>query len=214
MRPRPKPCVIFGCGAQARYVIDNLASQDHAAPHGVVDAEGAAHLDMTINGVPVRWAYEQALQALDPQGYRVIVAHGDGTLKLRIARALESRGFRFFSAVHRQAAISPSAQIAEGCIVNAGAVVLPNVVIERHVIVHSGSVVEHDCRIGCGANLGPGVRLAGRIRVGEGAYLYTGCCVVPDVTIGPRAVVGAGAVVLKDVPEAVRVVGNPAKAIP
>jgi sugar O-acyltransferase (sialic acid O-acetyltransferase NeuD family) len=207
------PCVIFGCGAQARYVIDDLSSQDHAAPHGLVDVEGTAHVGTIISGVPVRWAYEQALRELNPADHRVIVAHGENGLKVRIAAALAQRRFRFLSAVHRQAAVSPTAQVGEGCIVNAGAVVLSNAALERHVIVHSGAVIEHDCVVGEGANIGPGVQLAGRVRVGPAAYLYTGSCVIPGVTIGARAVVGAGAVVLRDVPADARVAGNPARPI-
>lgn len=205
--------VIFGCGAQARYVLENLGSQGGLGSVALVDVVGQSQVGASVNGAVVRWTCEQALDELDPTRCRVIVAHGDNTLKLRLARTLETKGFQYFSAVHRQAMISPTAEVAAGCIINPGAVILPNAVIERHAIVHSGAVVEHDCRIGRGANLGPGAQLAGRVRVGEGAYLYTGCCVAPDVTIGPRAVVGAGAVVLKDVPEAARVVGNPAKVI-
>ncbi len=207
------PCVVFGCGAQARYVIDNLSSQSQAVPHGLVDVEGTTHIGTSINGVLVRWGYEQALRELDPAAYRVIVAHGKNALKMRIVTALEQRRFRFLNAIHHHAIISPTAQIGEGCIVNAEAVVLPNAALERHVIVHSGAVIEHDCVIGEGANIGPGVQLAGRVHVGQAAYLYTGSCVIPDVTIGARAVVGAGAVVLHDVPDDARVAGNPARPI-
>jgi sugar O-acyltransferase (sialic acid O-acetyltransferase NeuD family) len=205
--------VVFGCGSQARYVIDNLRSHGPDELVGLVDLETGAGVGQEWNGVRVRWSRDQALAELDPATCRVIVAHGDNALKCRIAEQLSQAGFRFFSAVHARALVSPSAEIGEGSIVNAGAILLPNCVLERHVIVHSGAVIEHDCVLGEGANVAPGVNLAGRVRVGRGAYLYTGSIVIPKVEIGAFAVVGAGAVVLKNVPEGGRVVGNPARLL-
>jgi sugar O-acyltransferase (sialic acid O-acetyltransferase NeuD family) len=205
--------VVFGCGSQARYVIDNLRSQGPDELIGLVDLETGAGVGQVWNGVPVRWSRAQALGELDPKTCRVIVAHGDNALKCKVADELAAAGFEFFSAVHARALISPSAQIGEGSIVNAGAILLPNCSLERHVIVHSGAVIEHDCVLGEGANVAPGVNLAGRVRVGRCAYLYTGAMVIPKVEIGPFAVVGAGSVVLRDVPEGKRVVGNPARLL-
>lgn len=205
--------VVFGCGSQARYVIDNLRSLGADRLLGLVDLETGSGVGQTWNGVAVRWSLDRALSELSPEGTEVIVAHGDNTLKLRVAERLAGLGFRFFTAVHAQAIVSPSAEIGAGCIVNAGAILLPNCRLERHVIVHSGAVIEHDCVLGEGANVAPGVNLAGRVRVGRGAYLYTGCMVLPKVEIGARAVVGAGTVVLGNVPEGGRVVGNPARPL-
>ncbi len=204
--------VIFGCGSQALYTVDNLRSQDIDAV-AIVDLEDGEMVGRDIEDVPIRWSLDDALRELDPESTRVIVAHGDNTLKMRVARTLSERGFRFVSALHRKAAISPMADIGDGCIINAGAAVMPHARIGRHVIVHGTAIVEHDCRIGDGANIAPGVSLAGRVTVGAEAYLYTGCCVVPKVSIGARAVVGAGAVVLRNVPEDISVAGNPARPL-
>ncbi len=206
-------CVIFGCGSQARYVIDNLRSHGLESPRGMVDLEGNSLVSKVIDEVPVLWGRQQALDELDPESCEVIVAHGDNGLKMDVAKVLEARGFRFMSSVHRQAIISPTAHIGGGCIVNAAAALLPNAVLESHVVVHSGSIIEHDCVVGEGANISPGVILAGRVCVGREAYVYTGSCVIPNVEIGARAVVGAGAVVLENVPEGACVVGNPARRI-
>ena len=110
-------------------------------------------------------------------------------LKCRIAQELSRARFRFFNAVHARALVSPGAEIGEGSFVSAGAILPPNCVLERHVIVHSEAVSEHDCVLGEGANMAPGVNLAGRVRVGRGAYLYTGSIVIPKLEIGAFAVV-------------------------
>jgi sugar O-acyltransferase (sialic acid O-acetyltransferase NeuD family) len=209
----PHSRVIFGCGSQARYVIDNLRSRGADAVAGLVDLESGGAVGRVFNDVPVRWNRERALAELDPASTEVVIAHGKNALKRELAEELGRRGFRFFSALHERAIISPSARIGEGCIVNAGAVLLPNSELRAHVIVHSGAVIEHDCVLAERSNVAPGVHLAGRVEVGQDAYVYTGAAVIPGVKIGARAVVGAGSVVLRDVPDDVTVVGNPAREL-
>ena len=209
----PQSRVIFGCGSQARYVIDNLRSRGEGNVAGLVDLEKGDAVGRVVNDVPVRWNRESALSELDPAATEVVIAHGKNELKRELAVELARRGFRFFSAVHERASVSQNASIAEGCIVNAGAVLLPNAELRAHVIVHSGAVIEHDCVLSERCNVAPGVHLAGRVRVGPDAYVYTGASVIPGVTIGARAVVGAGSVVLRDVPDDAVVAGNPARTL-
>ncbi len=204
---------VFGCGSQARYVIDNLRSQGPDELLGLVNLESGGAVGRVFNGVEVKWKLDDALSALDPTSVEVIVAHGKNAIRRRIVGELTARGFRFFSAIHARAVVSPSATLGIGCIVNAGAVLMPNCTLEPHVIVHSGCVIEHDCVLGERSNVAPGVHLAGRVRIGQDAYVYTGASIIPDVKIGTGAIVGAGAVVLHDVPDGACVVGNPARPL-
>lgn len=206
--------VVFGCAAQALYVIDNLKSRGEPAPSALVDIEAGANVGAEVLGVPVKWTREAALAALKPRNTLVIVAIGNNAKKHEVVEDLAKRGFGFFSAVHSAAQVSSSVTVADGCIVNAGAVVLPRATLQAHAIVHSGAVVEHDCVIGEGANIAPGAALAGRVQVGAWAYVYTGASVAPRIRIGAGAIVGAGAVVIRDVPDGVTVVGNPARVKP
>ena len=52
-----------------------------------------------------------------------------------------------------------------------------------------------------------------RTLVKRRAAIGTGAIILPGVTIGEGALVGAGAVVTRDVPDAVTVVGNPARVL-
>lgn len=209
--PESSPIIVFGCGSQARYAIDNAISTGRKIL-GLVDLESGSMVGEAVNGAPVSWTLEGALDALDPHAGAAVIAHGDNQLKLRVAKQLGEAGFSFTSVVHGHAIVSPACCIEAGAILNAGAIVLPNALIGAHAIVHSGCVIEHDCKIGVGANIAPGVVLAGRVTVGRASYLYTGCIVAPNVAIGARCVIGAGALVLKDVPENTTVHGVPARA--
>lgn len=205
--------IVFGCGSQALYVVENRRAAGLPAPVAMVDLESGSMVGAAVAGVPIRWNLNDGIGQLDPAGHEVIVAHGDNRRKIEVATLLERFGVRFASAVHPGAMVSPLAILGSGCIVNAGAVVMPQARLGSHVVLHAMSVVEHDCVLEDGANLAPGATLAGRVTVGRGAYVYTGAVVVPKCRIGAFAVVGAGAVVLRDVAEGTTVVGNPARPL-
>lgn len=207
-----KQRVVFGCGSQALYVLDNLLAAGEAPPKAFVDLEKQPERSSNFEGYQLL-GLDAALDRSTPSDTLVIVAHGDNLRKLAIARRLENAGFQFFNAVNPAAMISRLSVLGTGCIVNAGATILPRARIGSHVIVHSGAVVEHDCVLDDGCNIAPGAALAGRVHVGSGAYLFTGCAIAPRLHIGANAVVGAGAVVLGSVPESTKVAGCPAGPI-
>lgn len=204
--------IVFGCGSQALYVLDNLQAAGEPLPEILVDLEKQPQPESEFEGIRLVGLTE-ALDKSSPDDTLVLVAHGDNQRKLSTARRLESAGFRFFSAINPLAMISQRAMLGAGCIINAGATIQPRARIGAHVIVHSGAVIEHDCTLGDGCNVAPGAVMAGRVLVGSGAYLYTGCAVAPRLSIGKDAVVGAGAVVLASVPDGARVAGCPAHPI-
>lgn len=204
--------IVFGCGSQALYAMDNLAACGEPRPDAFVDLEKQPDRGSEFEGIPLL-GFADVLDRFSPVSTTVLVAHGDNRLKLATAHRLEAAGFQFFSAVNPHATISRMATMGPGCIVNAGATILPRAKIGSHVIVHSGAVVEHDCTLDEGCNIAPGAIMAGRVQVGSCAYLYTGCNIAPRLRIGSGAVIGAGAVVLRSVPDGVRVAGCPARPI-
>jgi sugar O-acyltransferase (sialic acid O-acetyltransferase NeuD family) len=128
-------------------------------------------------------------------------------------RALDERlaGATYRSVVHANAWVSPTAEIAPGCLVGAGAILQAECRIGRHTIVNTAAVVEHDCAIGNFVHVAPGVRLGGGVTIGDEALVGTGAVLLPGVTVGPRATIGAGAVVRHDVDGGAKVYGVPAK---
>ncbi len=78
-----------------------------------------------------------------------------------------------------------------------------------------------DATIGERANIGAGTITCNydgvrknHTAIGDDAFIGSNSSLVAPVSIGKGALTGAGAVVIRDVPDAGRVVGNPAKALP
>jgi sugar O-acyltransferase (sialic acid O-acetyltransferase NeuD family) len=124
---------------------------------------------------------------------------------------LDAAGLATPALVHPRATASPTAHVAQGVVVFAGAVLGAAVEVGAGAVLYAGAIVEHDCRIGEHAWLSPGVVLSGGVTVQPGAFLGAGAVVIPGVTIGRDAVVAAGAVVTTDVRPGATVLGVPAR---
>ncbi len=82
--------------------------------------------------------------------------------------------------VHPRACVSPSAQLAPGCVVLAGALVNADAQLERGVLLNSGAVVDHDAICGPYSQLGVNAAMAG------------GSCLGPLASPAAGEVLGCG----------------------
>jgi len=203
--------LIIGCGSQARYVIDIVGFENIYDIIGAVDLESGGMVGKEINGTKVICTMQEVPKQFSPDAIKVIVAHGDMSIKCDSVELLRTHEFSFARAVSSKSVISPFSKIGEGCIINPNVVIMPNVVIGNHVIVHSQSVIEHDSRIGDYTNIAPGVSFGGNVIVGERTYIYTGASIIPRIHIGNNCVIGAGAVLINDVEDNQVVAGVPAR---
>ncbi len=205
--------IVFGCGSQAKYVIDNLSTNKSISINDfiIVDLEINKKSNKYQTRIDKFFNLDDALDLAKDNRNSSIIAHGNNNLKEEIAKKLN--GVNFVNAFHPNVSMSSSVSINSGNIINSGAIILPNAKIGSHCIIHSGCVIEHDCIIRDFSNIAPGVVMAGGVEVGEKTYLYTGVKVGPGVKIGNNCVIGAGSVVLKNLPSGVRAYGVPAKVI-
>ena len=88
-----------------------------------------------------------------------IVAIGDGNIRLDVTQKLKAAGYKIETFISRRAYVSPSAKIAEGCVIEPMSVISTDVEIGRCTIISSGAVVNHNstvaegCHINCNATV-------------------------------------------------------------
>lgn len=194
-----QPLVMIGAGGHAK-VLHALAL---AAGHrivGVCDPQLARQGQSHWRGVPVLGG-DDALAQVDSAAVGLI--NGIGQLvgsrgRQEVYKRLRRAGFVFPPLVHPAAWVAPTARLAQGVQVMAGAMVQPDCSIGENSILNTRAGVDHDCTVGAHVHIAPGATLCGGVRVGDGAFIATGATIVQGVTVGVDAVVGAGATLMRD----------------
>ena len=86
-----------------------------------------------------------------------------------------------------------------------------NTLIGSHSKIDDRCYLAHDVMLGKLVTLTAGVSLGGFVEIGDGAYLGMNSSVKQLLSVGEKSVVGMGSVVTKSVPQAVTVLGVPAR---
>lgn len=192
--------VVYGAGGHGRTLIDLLRSTDHVHPAVVIDD---GDVGAEVLGVPVAGGAD-ALASQREAGHR-LAANGIGPIRTTAVRArvfdvLAAAGFEVPALVHARAIVEPTASLADGSQVLAGAYVGTSARLGYGAIVNTLAIVSHDSVIGVLAHLCPGAMLSGEVTVGARTVVGVGSTVHVGVTIGDDVLLGMGAVVKADVP--------------
>lgn len=206
---RDRKLVILGASLFAEEVADMVSDIDEFEVIGFVEGQSVGRCDAPVLGLPVFWIDE--VSALSDRCYGVCAV---GSTKRRgFIQQATDQGLEFTSVRHPSAHVAASTTLAEGALVSPRAVVGARTEIGRHAILNRGCLIGHHVAIGDYVTVSPGANIAGKVTIGSGSYIGMGAIVLDGVSIGRGAVVGAGAVVTKDVPDAVQVVGVPARIV-
>ncbi len=207
--------------AEIGYAVDCFVHPDDTAP--VVDRAAALQgRDASQFATPENGSFKQRPliaaadwpAALRARGlHHALVAISDNAQRLAEMAKAAAAGIELISALHPSVLVLPDAIIGRNVIAHARAVIGYRAEIGDGVILNTGAQVDHHCVLRAGCSLGPAAVLAGNITVGARAQIHTGAVVKNRQRIGADAVIGAGAVVIRDMPEAVTVVGVPAKPL-
>ena len=194
--------IVIGGSGHARSVIDCIRSSG-AAVVGILD--DALEIGSHVLGVPVLGSVS------DHPQYKTcsfIIAIGNNAVRHRLA---QSMNVRWYTAVHRRAAVSEYASLGEGTVVMANASVNACAEVGRHCIINTGAVVEHDNRLADYVHISPNAALGGTVKVGEETHVGIGACVRNNTGICGGCIIGAGAAVVKDINTPGIYVGIPAR---
>lgn len=83
----------------------------------------------------------------------VIVAIGNAEIRLEITDKLKAVGYEIVTYISPNSYVSPSAEIAEGCIIEPMSAVNTDAQIGRCTIISSGAVVNHNSTVGEGCHI-------------------------------------------------------------
>lgn len=188
------PLILIGAGGHAS-VLQELAQEVGRRFLGVCDPHLSSERVRTWRGLSVLGG-DDALNHVNPIG--VSLVNGVGQLVGSEARRdlferLSSAGFTFSTLIHPAAWVSPSAKLAEGVQVMAGAIIQAGCSVDRNTIINTRASVDHDCTIGQHVHIAPGATLCGGVEVEDEAFIGAGAVVIQGLRVGSRAIVGAGA---------------------
>lgn len=187
------PLILLGAGGHAK-VLYALAIAAKRKVVGVCDPQMARDNQKMWQDLPVLGG-DDILENVDP--CQIGLINGVGKLvgnlgRERIHTRMRQAGFCFPVLIHPTAWIAPSADLADGVQVMAGAIIQPDCTIGQNTIINTCASVDHDCMIGANVHVAPGATLCGGVRVGAGAFIGAGAVVIQELEVGAEAVVGAG----------------------
>lgn len=139
-----------------------------------------------------------------------VCAIADPDIKEKVVTLLKSRGAKFVSVIHPDAAIGAYTELGEGVVIYPDARITVNVKIGDFVtFLHS--FAGHDVTIGDYSTVFGGTSLNGFVQVGSHVQISSHVDVIPNRKIGDHAFIGAGSVVVDNVKPNTKMFGNPAK---
>jgi sugar O-acyltransferase (sialic acid O-acetyltransferase NeuD family) len=139
-----------------------------------------------------------------------VIAIGDPRVRWKLAGALAARGARFATIVHPTAYVAPGARLGAGAIIGPFAFVSDNVTVGSHTIFNTYCSAGHDATLGRCVVMSPYAVVNGNTTVGDGAFFGTHATLVLGKRLGAWAKLGAGAVALADIADGTLAVGVPA----
>lgn len=201
--------ILIGDSGHARVIADNVISNGDTV---------VARLDDKYNELEKKldcWYGPSSMvhQLIEQEQAKVIIAIGANAVRRKIVDKLNLPNDQYATIIHKDALVSPSAQLGHGTVVMPGVIVNAAAQVGSHVILNTRLVIEHDCLIGDYAHVSPGAMITGGVTVGDGVHIGAGATVIPTKTIGAWSTIGAGSVVIDDIEEQSTAVGVPARVI-
>ena len=140
-------------------------------------------------------------------------ALGNLAARRRCVQLVKAKGAKFQSIIDKTARIGSRTHLGEGVFVASGVSITVDCSVGDFTCIFHNSSIGHNVQIGAYSHVYALVSIGGDVQIGEEVSIYPGSVIVPRRKIGKCAVVGAGSSVFLSVPEACRVMGNPAEPV-
>ena len=118
-----------------------------------------------------------AYKELKEEYQNAIVAIGNNDVRMEWLEKLENEGYNIPTLISDKAYVSPSAEIAKGCIVEPMVSINTVAKVEKGSIISSGAVVNHNsivkcgCHIDCNAVVGAGTLVPEKTNIAYGQVI-------------------------------------------
>ncbi|MBW9146124.1 acetyltransferase [Clostridium sp. CM027] len=206
--------VLVGAGGHCKVIIDIIKSASRYNIVGVTDKD--YNYDKFVLDIPII-GDDSILQELYNTGVKnafVCVGALQNILtRENIYNNLKAIGFNIPVLIHKDAMVSPYANVAGGTCIMPGAIINPGAYIEENCVVNTGAVIEHDCKLQRNTHISPKACLAGGVSIGCNTHIGMGSSIIQSVHIGNNVIIGAGAVVIENIADNAVAVGIPSKII-
>ncbi|MCE1189612.1 MAG: hypothetical protein LWX56_10790 [Ignavibacteria bacterium] len=133
-------------------------------------------------------------------------------IRQKLARLYQSIGYRFCNLIAQSAAISRTAHLGTGIMVQHGVNISANANIGDFVRLNTFANVMHDSHVGAYSTIAPNAVLLGKVTVGSSCYIGSSATVLLGRTVGKSTTIWVRSVAVKNVAEGVTIAGNPASA--
>lgn len=157
--------------------------------------------------------FEMFCSNYEPEQAHFAIAVGEPAFRELLSGRVRKKGYQLATIIHPLAQISQSATIADGVIIQSGAIISADANIERNVWIQPNAIIAHDVVVGENSQISHIAVIAGRTKIGKNVYIGMGACVRENITIGEYAIVSMGGVVVKSVNSNMIVIGNPAREV-
>ncbi len=146
---------------------------------------------------------------------KIVVCIGDNYVRSKVVEKIinEVPSIEFPSVIHKNAYVSPRANLGKGVIIRALTSIDAGVVLKDFTFVGGGSIIPHNSVLEEFSSVSAGVTVGGEFKLGEFSFVGIGAKAFHCITIGENTIVGAGSIVTKDIPSNCVAYGAPAKVI-
>ncbi len=207
------PVIIFGANYLGRIAKEIFESNDIVI-YGFLDDDKKLHAKEIDDAVILGSTDDEGFLKLIGKKCEAFVAVDDNRLRKNIVEMLQQvRHIQPVNATHKQAQLSPKAEIGHGNFFDVGFTSGPGSTIGNHCLLHAKSHVGAESVVGDFVQIGAGTIINPNVTIEAEVFIGSGSVVVSGVVIGKGARIGAGSIVVASVAAGETVFGNPAQKI-